>query len=250
MNLALPALVVFLLLLPGAIVRGRIKRVERQSIDYSPLGQVVAETVVWSAALHALWLSAAYLFRGELLHTDVLLRLLSAEPVAQTRALDAVAAQAGEVAAYGGSLLAAAYLAPLLLRLAIVRWRLDQQNAWLSPLLRFNQAPWYYLLSGADFPRDKAPDLIAISALVDIAGAPFLFTGLLQNFYLNPEGQLDRVVLSQVMRRPLAADKGSADEAQRFYPVDGDCFVLRYSDAITLNVEYIVLGDLAGGEAA
>lgn len=241
MNLALPALVVFLLLLPGAIARSRIKLVERLSLDYSPLGQVVAETVVWSAALHALWLGAVYLFRGQVLHTDVLLRLLSAEQAAQTRALDAVAAQAGAVAAYGSSLLAAAYLAPLLLRLAIVRWRLDEQNAWCSPLLRFNQAPWYYLLSGADFPRDRAPDFITVSALVDIGGEAILFTGLLQNFYLDPEGQLDRVVLSQVMRRPLAADKGSTGEAQRFYPVDGDYFVLRYCDAITLNVEYITL---------
>lgn len=244
MNLALPALVVFLLLLPGAIARSRIKLVERLSLDYSPLGQVVAETVAWAAALHALWLAAAWLLLGRVLQPEVLLRLLSAEPPAQTRALDAVAAQAGLVAAYGGSLLSAAYGVPWLLRAVVMRWRLDRNGARLSPLLRFHGAPWYYLLSGADFRADEAPDFITVSALVNVAGQPLLFTGVLQHYYLDTNGQLDRLVLRQAMRRPLSADKPPLPDpaaAPRFYPVDGDYFVLRYSDAITLNVEYITL---------
>ena len=254
MNLALPALVVFLLLLPGAIARSRIKLVERLSLDYSPLGQVVAETVAWAAALHAMWLSGAAWLCGRWLHTDVLLRLLSAEPVAQTRALDAVAAQAPLVAAYGGSLLAAAYFGPTLLRAAVVRWRLDRQGAWLRPLLRFHGAPWYYLLSGADFSAGEAPDFITVSAIVNVAGQPILFTGVLQHYYLDPSGQLDRLVLREAMRRPLSADKPllpppDAEAMPRFYPVDGDYFVLRYSDAITLNVEYITLADASAGTA-
>ena len=55
MNFALPALVVFALLLPGFIARSQIKVVERQSLDYSPFGQVVTEAVVWAAALHTVW---------------------------------------------------------------------------------------------------------------------------------------------------------------------------------------------------
>ena len=246
MNLALPALVVFLLLLPGAVARSRIKLVERLSLDYSPLGQVVSETVAWAAALHALWLAGASLVFKQVLQADVLLRLLSAEPGAQTRALDTVAAQAPAVAAYGGSLLLAAYLVPALVRAAVMRWRLDRNGAPLRPLLRFHGAPWYYLLSGADFPAGEAPDFITVSAIVNVANQPFLFTGVLQHYYLDPSGQLDRLVLREAMRRPLSADKpllpdADAASSPRFYPVDGDYFVLRYSDAITLNVEYITL---------
>lgn len=52
------------------------------------------------------------------------------------------------------------------------------------------------------------------------------------------------------MRRPLEADKpvSSAVES-RFYPVDGDYFVLRYTETITLNIQYIKLGDPADSPA-
>lgn len=68
----------------------------------------------------------------------------------------------------------------------------------------------------------------------------------LEEFFINFDGQLDRVILSAVMHRPLSKDKlvnesEGHDESSRFYPIDGDYFVLRYSEAITLNVEYIKL---------
>ena len=59
MNFALPAVVVFALLLPGFIFRSRLKRVERTSLDYSPFGTVVAEAVFYAACLHGLWLLVA-----------------------------------------------------------------------------------------------------------------------------------------------------------------------------------------------
>ena len=80
-----------------------------------------------------------------------------------------------------------------------------------------------------------------------------LYSGFLDDFYLDEDGVLDRMVLQGVTRRPFDADKVANfgfDSApiERFYAVDGDYFVLRYSEAITLNVEYIKLG--AGGAEA
>jgi phage gp45-like len=54
------------------------------------------------------------------------------------------------------------------------------------------------------------------------------------------------LILQQVLRRPLSKDKsvdqnGTRPGNERFYPVDGDNFVLRYSEAITLNVQYVKL---------
>ena len=56
------------------------------------------------------------------------------------------------------------------------------------------------------------------------------------------------------MRRPLGKDKPAGDAppaGERFYAVDGDYFVLRYAEAVTLNVEYILLAEAEGsaGEA-
>jgi len=259
MNVALPALVVFLALLPGFIARSRIKRAERLSLDYSPFGQVATEAMVWAIVLHVLWLAlvgtwgALDDFLGAAppagrppLDAGVLLHLLAAHAPTQSDALDVVAQHAGRIGAYLASLIVFSYLGPTLLRQAVTRWRLDRRGARFSPWLRFSQAPWYYLLSGADFAEEDVPDFIAISALVDVAGQPWLYKGILDDYDIQPDGQLDRLILGQVIRRPLSADKGSSAEAERpgwgrFYPVDGDCFVLRYAETITLNIEYIKL---------
>ncbi|MBB2487709.1 hypothetical protein H5407_20930 [Mitsuaria sp. WAJ17] len=253
MNFALPTLAVFALLLPGFIARSRIKRIERQSLDYSPFGQIVSEALLWALALHLLWCGLAWLMTAYEPRPEVLLRLLGSDNARQAQSVEAIAAMAGPITVYIGSLLLFAYLMPTALRRLISHWRLDSQHSRLSPWLRFSGAPWYYLLTGADFPRDEAPDLIAVSAIVNVAGEGYLYTGLLSDYFLDTEGKLDRLVLRAVMRRPLAADKPDpAGEGgnplrftDRFYVVDGDYFVLRYSELITLNVEYIKLAEQA-----
>lgn len=52
--------------------------------------------------------------------------------------------------------------------------------------------------------------------------------------------------LWEVARRPIGDDKpqlgtNEAIDRERFYEIDGDSFVLRYSEAITLNVQYVKL---------
>lgn len=70
---------------------------------------------------------------------------------------------------------------------------------------------------------------------------------MLNDFYFDKEGQLDRLILQNVKRRPMSADKTAGGEpADRFYPIDGDSFVLRYSEAITLNIQYVKLVAPAG----
>lgn len=241
MNLALPALVVFVLLLPGFVARSRFKRAERTVLDYSPFGQVVTEALVWAAALHGLWLAAAAT-QDQRLRLDVLLRLLSSDSAGQASAITFVGARSAAVLLYLGSMLGAAYVVPTLARMAVSRLRLDRAGARFSTLFRFHGAPWYYLLTGADFDAHDVPDLISVSAIVDVAGEAFLYTGVLADFYLDPDGRLDRLVLESVMRRPLARDKEAASApAQRFYPVDGDYFVLRYAETVTLNIQYVKL---------
>lgn len=255
MNLALPALLVFALLLPGFVFRSRFKRAERVSLDYSPFGQVVTQAVLWSAALHTAWLGGAYLLLGQRLDTGALLGLLVSSPVLQERSVQAVAGRDGRVALYFGSLLVFAWLAPSLLRAVVVHYRLDRHQSWFARFFRFTGAPWYYLLTGADFrSREEEPDLIYVTAIVNAAGAPMLYRGVVDDFVVGEDGQLDRLVLQNTTRRPLAADKPSPGELpardswrtsapvpERFYTIDGDFLVLRYSEMLTLNVEYVTL---------
>lgn len=139
------------------------------------------------------------------------------------------------------------FLLPQGIRHIISRHRLDRADAILSPIFRFHQAPWYYLLTGADFKAGEEPDLIFVSAIVELGKDAVLYLGVLDEFYVDADGQLDRLVLQNVARRPIGADKKPTERdadltENRFYDVDGDSFVLRYSEAITLNIQYVRLG--------
>lgn len=212
------------------------------SLDYSPFGQVVTEAVGWSFVLHLLWVALTHLFMPLEVRPELVLKLFSADVGAQGKAIEAVALEAWWVTLYFGSLFACAYVLPLGVRALIIRLRLDRVGSRFSGVMRFSGAPWYYLLSGADFDEGDVPDFIVVSAIVDVAGAPYLYMGVLEDYFLNEEGGLDRLILQQVMRRPLRCDKLPEEKDRnlaRFYPIDGDYFVLRYSEAITLNVEYV-----------
>lgn len=143
MNVALPALIVFLLVLPGFIFRDRFKRTERTVLDYAPFGRVVAEGVIWAAVLHAVWLVCAWAFRDQFFRLDILMGLLSANPIAQTQAIVALDSRAAWVAEYFASLLLASILVPTCMRWLITKGRLDRFDHWLAPVVRFNDAPWY-----------------------------------------------------------------------------------------------------------
>jgi len=252
MNIAFPAIIVFVLLFPGFVARSQFKRAERALLDYSPFGQVVAQAVAWACLLHLVWLASANYLLGQRLDTGLLLGLLASGAEQQSAAIHALAARDTWLAIYFASMLAFVYLAPAMARAAISHWRLDRSSSPLAFIFRFTKAPWYYLLTGADFDAADEPDLVYVAAIVDAAGTATLYTGIVEDFFFDESGGLDRLVLSNVSRRALATDKprqGAAtaevpdDSADRFYPVDGDYFVLRYSEIITLNVRYLKLED-------
>lgn len=243
MNVALPALIVFFLLLPGFIFRTNLKRAERTSLDFSPFGHVVAEAMLWTLVLHLAWLGVSHVVFRHDFQPVVLLKLLSSAPAVQADAIEAVGREFDWIAAYFATLVIVSFALPLGIRHIISRYRLDRADAPFSAIFRFHRAPWYYLLTGADFIADEEPDFIFVSAIVEVGKDAVLYVGMLDEFYVDTEGQLDRLVLQNVVRRPMSADKVRGDEdasaaANRFYDVDGDSFVLRYSEAITLNIQY------------
>lgn len=209
---------------------------------------------MWTMVVHLLWLSIGVLAHRRL-ESTTLMNLLSANSTSQAQATARVAADFEWIAFYFVTLLCASYAIPKLLRSLISKYRLDRDVAPFSSLFRFHEAPWYYLLTPADFSRNEEPDFIVVSAIVDVAGAAVLYVGVLDEFFVDSDGQLDRLVLQEVMRRPIAADKTSPGQenelrASRFYDIDGDYFVLRYSEAITLNVRYVKLIPAQDVEAA
>jgi hypothetical protein len=90
------------------------------------------------------------------------------------------------------------------------------------------------------YRKRRQPDRVRMNVALP---ALIVFFLLLPGFIFRTNLKLDRLVLQNVVRRPITADKVRGDEeasnrAHRFYDVDGDSFVLRYNEAITLNIQY------------
>jgi len=247
MNFALPAVVVFILMLPGFVARSRLKRTERRQLDYAPFGQIVTEALVWACLLHMVWLQICEFITGLRFNPALAVGLFSSDAKRQAQALDTLASQAPDITVYLVSLTLLAYILPSLLRWAITRWRLDREGSLISPWCRFSDAPWYYLLSGADFEVADMPDIISISATVELGDDTVVFTGILDSYECLPDGTLDRLMLEQATRRPLGraptepphdalASQNHFAEVQ-----EGDLFVLRYAQILTLGIEYLKL---------
>ncbi|WP_457653826.1 hypothetical protein [Rhodocaloribacter sp.] len=137
------------------------------------------------------------------------------------------------------------------------KYRLDLR--WDA--LRFDN-DWYYLFTGEsrafDIPekertRERLRALfeeeqivyVFIAAVVEQAGSAFLYWGILSDFFFDPAGKLDRIILQSAQRRSLARDRKEEDtrlpyESEVFYPIRGHYFVLPFANIRNLNVEYYI----------
>lgn len=233
MNVALPAAFLFLLAIPGYILRSQFSRPERTAPDAAPFGRLLGVSVLLALPLNALWVWLAERITPYTVDWQAFLMLLSGTRSA-TPALFARAVQSPEGPFF--------YIASLCLfaaglgygaRELIQRLGLDRRQR----ILRMN-APWFYLFSHR-LDQAPEPDAVIVSALVEIGREAFIYVGRLDSYYFTPDGTPDRLVLSSVTRRRMADDrKFGSNEPERFYDIDGDYFVLRYAETKTLNVFY------------
>jgi hypothetical protein len=114
-------------------------------------------------------------------------------------------------------------------------------------ILRFNNQ-WFYLLSGEITEFKEAPedfseiDGVLLTTVVHHNSADWLYIGVIADFFFDKSGDLDRVLLRLVDRRQLADDQkpvSETDADDRYYHIEGDYFVLRYSEMTTINIDYI-----------
>jgi len=197
---------------------------------------------------------------------DILIRLLSSSATLSDHAV--IARDIHWIFSYLFGALILAILLAHVLKWVVSEFGLDRRNGLLSGVFRFKKAPWYYLLSGADFEKNKKPDFIQIAAVVCLGSQSYIYQGVLEFYYPDERGQLDRIVISNASRRLLSDDarpfpartqalsrdrdvertgelpRRRKDSPQsRFYPIVGDYFVLHYDEMATLNVRYMKLVD-------
>ena len=111
--------------------------------------------------------------------------------------------------------------------------------------------PWYYELK-AKISEQSNAQMIKVSCLQELKSSAYLYYGILEDFYLDKSGQLDRIVISDAFRRKLEDDdpynSEQKPEKSRFYQIKGDRLVLKYSTLINLNIEYLYVTEIAADE--
>lgn len=280
MNFAFPALFIFLLTLPGILLRhGYKKGVNggwKNPFFIQSLGDEIAWSVGLASVLHFAWIPIWRHFQRPVDLKSALGLLVAGKDDMVKAAVEKTANGLGEVALYFFSLCGIAYLLGLAAHGFVRGQGLDHR----CRLFRFDN-PWFYLLSGESLTpvlpgrskrwwkrkphwwplgSPKKADIVKISAAVKQGNDVYLYVGKLESFEFDRIGQLDRLVLKQASRRLLSKDREPQDgyrqdskEDPRFYPIETYYFVIRYVDICTLNVEFIVLREIldeAGQEIA
>lgn len=196
---------------------------------------------MWAGALHLIWILLTQFLTGYKFDPEILLGLISSEKTLQASAIQKVSLQSREIASYFITLYIACPLLPKVVRFFVDKYCLDGIHSPWSWLFRFDDADWFYLFSGVDFKKEDKPDFISISAVVEVGKESYIYKGALDDYFTDSDGELTRIVLSGVSRRKLDQDRSSDDQTDedRFYPINGDYFVLKYEEISSLNVHYI-----------
>jgi hypothetical protein len=261
MDIAFPALLIFLIVLPGIVCRYVYRKGTWTSPVYlTSISEEIAYGVLLAAALHLGWGWILARFGVVVDLEAVLFFLTASDPDYASAAVRAATEAPGRLLLYFLGINGLAGAVGFGLHALVRRNRFDLRFR----TLRFRNE-WYYLFRqedpimeiiearqwkwGGAAMRDwlrfyrSIQGYTYISAVVEQGGVAYIYWGYLHKFYFDRAGTLDRIVLTHVKRRRLEHDKedptlATADNDDRFYPISGDYLVLRYADIHTLNVEY------------
>ncbi len=242
MNIAFPALLIFLFVLPGFVFNLAFFKTDNTPLNYIPLTHKAIVSFVVTIILHTIWLLCVCYLLHLYIDLDLILVLIAGvQGVKYSEAITSITAhELISTAMYLITMYAFAYALGKSLRLGIRYFKLDEKYG----LFRID-SPWYYLFSGYDWENGE-PDGVRIAATSEIAGRGYLYIGWLDKFYLDNAGNIERLILTSTVRREIKKDKKVADEnAERFYRIEGDYFVLKYAEIKSLNVQFFKIEEIS-----
>lgn len=255
MNIALPAAVFLLLIMPGYLWLRCFKLGQLEASSSDALvsrheggenadgsssvfsASTLPNATLVSTALHILWLSGVAW--GPFPDAEPLIVL---QLVAGSEAIGPLA-QVDEslpwVTAYFVSLFLFSGFAAYALGLGSGAAELDLKY----PHLFGQRSTWYYLFTG--FSASRRPDLIAATVTVDLNDGTYLYSGVIDSWGLNADGRtLEFIRLRFPYRRALARDQAtenkppSLESDERYYAIRGEFFIVWMRNVQTLNIDY------------
>ncbi|MFZ1291204.1 MAG: hypothetical protein WAR79_14000 [Melioribacteraceae bacterium] len=263
MNIAFPAIFFFLLALPGIIFRYSYRKGNwKAPISTKPIPEEIAYSLVFALALHVLWCFLTGLLL-KIFHLEINLNSIYLLVVGSfghdSKYFDLVRLS---IIKPPFTFLIFLYFITIFIISGLGGYyshKLVRKKGWdlSNKLIRFNN-DWYYLLIGdiVDFKENKDKenhkftreeiDGTLLSTIVIQGNEVFLYKGIVEDFFFDKDGTLDRIMLSDVKRKKLS-DKLNNEQTLvdrkdgHYHIVRGDYFVILYSQMRTLNVEYILI---------
>jgi hypothetical protein len=121
-----------------------------------------------------------------------------------------------------------------------------------------SSSPWHYILRGKGMNitnKNKPLIYTQIDALIDTGQGSFIYTGVLEKYFLNTDGYIDKIVLKRVRRRNLNEDfldqgnqpaqnpgqdpQGASDS--KYYWMPGTYFVIYGKTIRNINITFYQL---------
>lgn len=234
MNFALPAVLFLFFIIPGLVLFSRLYRVDGVVLDFQPISEKMGHVFFWSIFVHILLIFLLDEFANITVQYSVIVAAFSGK--LEPNHVGVIANSLFKFAGYLFLSILVSYFVALAIRRTVEYCNLDKKYG----LLKF-RSPWLYIFTD---DRDAGHAGTYISALVDVKDGTYLYSGILEEYFFDKDGGLDRMVLSEVVRRKMSNDKGAVCTGEsggdeRFYKIDGDYIVVRYDEIITLNVRYV-----------
>ncbi|MEE8295640.1 MAG: hypothetical protein V3R64_07995 [Sphingomonadales bacterium] len=254
MNLAFPALLFLILILPGIIFRYYFSTEDSTKIDPNPFSADVIIALIFSVAGHFIWIYGATLL-GFTVHIDFVFGLLINPGQYEREVIQTLIGNS-----YTYIIL---YFFSLSLISGIFGWGLRSflKNRAISGKSKGLgiYSNWFYLFVLA-YDTGLSHDATLVSFLMDTDDGVVIYTGLLEEFFLKEKGQLDFIVLGSVFRRKLKDDynfkkhgtksfnENQPNLDQRYYPISADRFVAKYDQIKNLTITYLHLEEVSETE--
>ena len=242
MNIAFPALIIFLIIFPGFIFRKAYYLQEDNYTDYTPFATKTINAILTSIVFNCIWLALSYLTSYRVDFTALLALLTGQNGVLFQVIVTNISKNITGIFIYFLSMFAVAWFSGILLRILVAKYKLDLKYSFL----KINN-PWFYIFKGYTHPDKMKIIGSIIVATVATGDVNYLYIGILSAFDLDAQGNLKTVRLTKPYRRELTKDKEGKicetcqprDFEERFYKIDGDYLILEYSNITSFNIAFV-----------
>lgn len=245
MNIALSAVVIFILLIPPIAFYFSYSSGSKAKAGpkFSLLDGILASAII-SLFVH----SIAILFIHDEIRFDILLKVLGGEIKDVENKISNQQFSKGikQFALYNFIVLVIFILLGRISRWIVIRANL---NDGAHELTRLNNR-WWYFFNGYENGIEEF-DLVFVDAVVDTNDGTIIYSGFLIDYVCNGE-DLDRIYLGDTVRREFKISEPSkpaealSNQAASPFPIPGEIFSLPYKNAINLNLRFIILRDDIG----